>query len=1086
MTTVNTKRRASVWPPVSRGPWWPGGSHLLLVLLLTTCTTGSYKRASHSVAPSDLHFTSSLYKASVPENALDSTPVASDDMMGIFLQRSNVTIKYRLTDGDPDTIFKINSRVVGNFCFLEIQVRASSTHNLNRERRSMYSLQIKAQYRRPDRTKVNIPGAVCEVRIHITDLNDLSPIFAQPEYQLQLSEDTALYSSVSRVQAEDPDTGLNGEIYYSFREPNSIFCIHPTLGTVLLTQTLHFHEKSVYNISLIAQDRGPQRKGEWPAFSKLIINILEVNVFEPQIKVSLLEDMTPKGHLLIIAIVTVLDNDRGVSGLVESLEIVEGDPDRVFRIISGAENNEFNLAALSTINWTDMPQGYNLTLKATDRGTIPRFSYKDIYVAPPLSTIAIPLFTKRHYEFSISEAAPPGSYIASLGTWTPGTRTAETYFIAEETNTHKFALEPTSGTLTTIQPLDAETINSFSFKVVAQGFDNLENDIESVTIKINVLDANDNTPMIVAPQGVVQMDENKPANTWVVKVRAQDYDFGKNGDVSYSLANSEEVPFNIDHFTGEVRTTKVLDFESEKRIWKLLVRASDWGEPYRRQTEKIITIHIQDVNDNKPQFERTECSGYIDRSAPLGTEIFVLSAVDFDAGNIISYRVLAGNDDRCFNLDSVTGVITLMCDLQDMVTSERLLNFTATDGKHYADTVNIRLQLVQPRSFRSNSPLSDLKCKEMYVGQTLTKLMTQAQRNNRIEDDTSRLFAKSSYASNLNAPVIVNPPKELRIPENSEVGSIILKLEAVDSDSGYDGFIVYAITGGNFDSVFRMNVNTGELRIFGEVDRERTDKYVLNLTAYDLGVPQRYTSHVLGITILDKNDNAPKFDKVAYSFFLPESVANGTSVYQLRAEDPDQGRFGTITYMLATDTNDFSLNSLTGQLSVSRQLDYETTDIYELRVVATDGGGLTAQTYVMVQVADVNDCSPVFLQSDFPRTMIPEDLPVGSFVTLITAHDADSLKLRYFIASDESGTFTVDEASGVVRLHKPIDYETQVIYNISIRATDNGMPPLSSSTFHIIEVRILITRYIVIYSVMNLFNLRHLLKNFKSKSYDKQ
>ena len=999
-----------------------------------------------------LHFTANLYNGSVPENALDSTPVASDEMMGIYIKKdSNVSIKFRITDGDPDKLFRVNSRVVGDFCFLEINVRTLSTHNLNRERRNQYNLQVKGQFRNDDRHRVNIPGAVTTVAIRITDLNDLSPLFSQSEYSIQISEDTPLYSSVFQVHADDPDTGLNGDIYYSFSEPNSVFCIHPTLGIVTLTQSLHFHQKSIYNLSLLAQDRGPQRNGEWPATSRLVIRILEVNVYEPQIKVSLLDDMTPKGHLLIIAIVTVLDNDNGISGLVDSLEIVEGDPDRVFRIIPSSENNEFSLAALSTINWIDMPQGYNLTLKATDRGTRARFSYKDIYVAPPTKNASPPLFSKRTYQFSVSEAAPPGSYISSLGPWIPGTETREVYFISEDTNTQRFALESMSGTLTTIKPLDAETINSFTFKVIGRYSSKFERESDTVTIKINVIDANDNTPMIVAPQGVVQMDENKPANTWVVKVRAQDYDFGKNGDVSYSLANGEVVPFTIDHFTGEVRTKELLDYESGKRIWKLHVRASDWGEPYRRQTEKIITIHVQDVNDNKPQFERVDCSGYIDRSAPLGTEVFTLSAVDFDAGNIISYRILEGNEDRCFNLDSVTGVLSLSCDLQDMDVSERTLNVTASDGVHYADPMQLRLQLIQPRDYNSHSPLSDLKCREMYVAQKLTQLLAEAAANNQMEDVTSRLFVKNTYASNLHSPIIRNPPNELRIPEGSDIGSIVLKLEASDADSGYDGFIVYAITGGNFESVFRMDVNTGELRIAGNLDRERVDKYQLNLTAYDLGVPQRLTSQVIGITIIDENDNAPKFDKVAYSFFLPESVANGTNVYQLRAEDPDQGRFGALTYTLATGTQDFALNSNTGQLSVSRKLDYETNEVYELRVLATDGGGLTAQTYVMIQVADVNDCSPQFPPNIGVPIKVSEDLPIGSFVSLINAYDEDSDKLRYSIEGPDS-LFLIDEDSGVIRLGRPLDYESTPLYNITVKASDDGMPSLSTTTYILIEV----------------------------------
>ncbi|KAF2369114.1 Cadherin [Trinorchestia longiramus] len=1046
---LKRKRKKSPCYYSSNTPW-PGGKARVTMPLFVVLLHCLLAFIVQCVALSDdIRFTSTSYNASVLENSLDDTPIISEEMMGIFLPSENMRIRYRIAAGDPDNLFKVNSKVVGNFCFLELHVRKLSSRSLNRERKDMYSLQIKAQRRLDNRTRLNIQGAETMVMINIGDLNDLSPLFSQPVYSVEVSEDTPIYSSIIKVHADDPDLGLNGNIYYNFKEESSIFCIHPHLGIVTSTGTLNFHEKSVYNLTLVARDRGPDVIGQWPAQAKLIITVLEVNVFEPQMKVSLLEEMSPKGHLLMIAIVTVLDNDEGVSGLVDSLEIVDGDPERVFRIVPSEESNEFSLAALRTVDWVSRPSGYNLTLKATDRGTIARFSYKDIYVAPPASAQQKPFLQKSHYKFNISEASPPGSFIGNLCHWIPGSRSDDVYFLSEETKVREFAVEPTCGTLTTLLPLDAETIVSYSFRVLAKSKD--LSVVEMADIEIQVIDANDNTPMIVAPQGVVQMNENQPANTWVVKVRAQDYDFSKNGDVSYSLSNSGNVPFKIDHFTGEVRTTKVLDYESGRRIWKLLVRASDWGEPFRRQTEKVITIHVQDVNDNHPQFERVDCSGYIDRSAPLGTEIFTLSAIDFDVGNIISYRILSGNDDRCFDLDSSKGTITLMCDLLDMNGNERFLNVTATDGQNFADSMNLRLQLIHSRSTTSSTPWADLKCSETFVTKTLASLMAESSKNNEPQKYVSKAAPVPLFSTNHHAPTLNNPPKEMRVPENSEIGTIILTLEANDVDSGYDGYLAFAISDGNHQSVFRIDVSSGNLIIAGELDREQTDKYTLNMTACDLGAPQKCSSHQLSVIIVDENDNAPKFDKVAYSFFLPESVANGTNVHQLQAVDPDSGRFGIITYSLITDTKDFWMNPSTGLLSVSGSLDYETIEEYELRVVATDGGGLSTQAYIMIQVADVNDCAPQFFNTKDLTEKVAEDAPLGSLVALVYAYDSDSSNLKYFI-EEGSTSFSIDENSGAVRVAELLDYEAHPIHNISIRATDDGLRPLSTVTTVTIEV----------------------------------
>ena len=62
-----------------------------------------------------------------------------------------------------------------------------------------------------------------------------------------------------------------------------------------------------------------------------------------------------------------------------------------------------------------------------------------------------------------------------------------------------------------------------------------------------------------------------------------------------------------------------------------------------------LTVRLLDINDNRPQFERIDCIGDLDRNlVGPGSNILTLSALDFDAGNIIKYRFVSGNSDGCF------------------------------------------------------------------------------------------------------------------------------------------------------------------------------------------------------------------------------------------------------------------------------------------------------------------------------------------------------------------------------------------------------------------------------------------------------
>ena len=81
----------------------------------------------------------------------------------------------------------------------------------------------------------------------------------------------------------------------------------------------------------------------------------------------------------------------------------------------------------------------------------------------------------------------------------------------------------------------------------------------------------------------VTFEENRPPGSLVYKVQAYDEDSGENGYMSYSIANlnSEEIPFEIDDFTGQIKSKRRLDYESDRRVYHLKIRASDWGTPYR-------------------------------------------------------------------------------------------------------------------------------------------------------------------------------------------------------------------------------------------------------------------------------------------------------------------------------------------------------------------------------------------------------------------------------------------------------------------------------------------------------------------------
>ena len=303
----------------------------------------------------------------------------------------------------------------------------------------------------------------------------------------------------------------------------------------------------------------------------------------------------------------------------------------------------------------------------------------------------------------------------------------------------------------------------------------------------------------------------------------------------------------------------------------------------------------------------------------------------------------------------------------------------------------------------------------------------------------------------------------MRVNESVASGTALVRLSARDRDHGYNGLLVYAITGGDeLDSAFQVDMETGLLRVVGRLDRERRPGYSLNMTVFDLGQPQRSAWRILPVAVTDVNDNPPRFDRPVISVSIAETAPAGTSVAQLSASDADEGDNARITYHLAGgETSDFKLDPNSGLLSVAGQLDRERKDFYELTVIARDGlggSGLTSKALVRVKILDVNDVAPLFARSS-QVVKIREDMPVGAVVALMDATDPDlgaGGQVRYTLASSYASEtverFSIDKLTGTVRLARRLDFEERQLYNLTVRARDRGSPSLSSEAHLAVEV----------------------------------
>ncbi|KAM4732121.1 uncharacterized protein FYW61_007990 [Anableps anableps] len=304
---------------------------------------------------------------------------------------------------------------------------------------------------------------------------------------------------------------------------------------------------------------------------------------------------------------------------------------------------------------------------------------------------------------------------------------------------------------------------------------------------------------------------------------------------------------------------------------------------------------------------------------------------------------------------------------------------------------------------------------------------------------------------NDNSPVFKDVNIGLEIRESADRGARFVIEEANDADVGQNSVQQYSLEK-NENFVLAATGNTVELVLDKELDREKQKEINLLLTALDGGSPQRSGTVVIHVTVLDANDNSPVFSKAVYKASLPENSPVGTVVVTVSATDADEGVNGDVTYDFGNVNGDvrkkFTIDHKVGEIRVTAAVDYEATTSYEIRVKAKDGLGLSSYTDVIISITDVNDNAPVVSLKSL-TSPIPEDIPAGTEVGIINIQDRDSGNNRQVRCSIQQNVPfklvpSIKNYYSLVTTGQ-LDREQVSDYNITIIATDEGSPPLSSS-----------------------------------------
>ncbi|XP_008952784.1 protocadherin beta-8 [Pan paniscus] len=307
---------------------------------------------------------------------------------------------------------------------------------------------------------------------------------------------------------------------------------------------------------------------------------------------------------------------------------------------------------------------------------------------------------------------------------------------------------------------------------------------------------------------------------------------------------------------------------------------------------------------------------------------------------------------------------------------------------------------------------------------------------------------------NDHSPVFLDKQMLVKVSESSPPGTAFPLKNAEDLDVGQNNIENYIISPNSYFRVLTRKRSDGrkypELVLDKALDREEEAELRLTLTALDGGSPPRSGTAQVYIEVVDVNDNAPEFEQPFYRAQISEDSPISFLVVKVSATDVDTGVNGEISYSLfqASDeiSKTFTVDFLTGEIRLKKQLDFEKFQSYEVNIEARDAGGFSGKCTVLIQVIDVNDHAPEVTMSAF-TSPIPENAP-ETVVALFSVSDLDSGENGKISCSiQEDLPFLLKSSVGnfyTLLTETPLDRESRAEYNVTITVTDLGTPRLTT------------------------------------------
>lgn len=636
-------------------------------------------------------------------------------------------------------------------------------------------------------------GDLIQFPVIIEDINDNAPHFENSEMHLWVSEDVSVGTSLLLdARALDRDAGRNSEVHYRLQDPDGVFSLTfqedgPVAWLVVQT-ALDRETREFYEIKLEAIDRGSVPLS---AAATLIVAVTDVDDNCPSFgpggpRSVAVPAGSPRNTL--VARVRATDPDSAPNAaIIYSLSPKVSERARELFSLDGLTGD----IRLAEDLRSDDSEELLLKVLASSQRCPPADTLVTVSVLPEAHgelTIKIG-FIGEHQKGAmvLPENQPPAALaILELG--------GDNSFISSSLsieNKVPFSLSPFNGKylLSTSKPLDREMKSDYNISVVARGTsaDGSEAPPSRRTLRVTVEDVNDNAPEFLQARYQLDVEENNPPGTALLRVSASDADGGRNGRVTYRLGDRASAAFSVDPATGQLWASGSLDRE-RRGEHVISVFARDGGSP---PLESAATVHVRvlDQNDNAPAFATPHYVFFVPEDAPPFTGVGAVSMSDPDEGENGTAEVFLKHNDGPFVVDSTRLVLRTAAILDREAEGRYELYLLARDrGNPIALTSSARVTVF-------------------------------------VED------------VNDNPPKVLLPESNsscLAVPADAAAGAVVAEVRAVDGDSGSNSELTYSARG---SGPFQVDSRSGNVTVAERLLRKHLGMHHLFVVVRDGGKP---------------------------------------------------------------------------------------------------------------------------------------------------------------------------------------------------------------------------------------------------------